>query len=636
MREKLAARWAGRGEGPEVEDALKRGDVLGRETLEARRRAAGEAPRTRQQNEVHHDDEEEEEELVYHEVWCSGKKEMEEPAVVDPNLVDLKDAARDAIQEGDYETAEELYTRGLALVNKVAGGEAEDKSAARDAAAVLYSNRSFARTKLRFWLEAVSDGYAAHELRPDWPKPYYRIAQAKSGQREYRGAIAACRQGQKTLDDAGSRSTEFSRLADSIAAEAFLAGSLAGFDGRLLHVRSAGEEAWLGREAPANPLIDGDPEGVEGAATNDDNMNAAVVAARKKGELIASGGGPLSFRSVAEALQEARDGDRVLLLRGIHNTGGATIFVDKRVLIRSEGTLEETTIDHRGNSPIFRLTRTCVLQVGRWRDLSMARGQQLSDSDGSISPSLPCPVPSSLPQNVDVDMTGFREALFVYGGPEVSPIVEHCRFRSSGGDAINVAGRASPLFRRCEVAGCKKVGLKLFGGAGGEYIDLRIRSCQQQALRMMEDSGAKFYGCEFTDNAEEGVVLMGNSQASLRGCRVVGNKGPAFDVSGSARIYCEGCKAEGNVGGLWLWESAKAAVHQCELSGGSSHAVLADGSSLPSITDSTVRGMVQATEEAWEGICGETNHLVEPLESVELPPEEGPFKFEPVWYERKQ
>ncbi|WZN60423.1 Beta_helix domain-containing protein [Chloropicon roscoffensis] len=597
LREKLAARWAGRGEGPEVEDALRRGDVLGRETLEARRRAAGEAPRTKQQNEVHHD-EEEEEELVYHEVWCSGKKEMEEPAVSDPNLVDLKDAARDAIQEGDYETAEELYTRGLALVNKVAGAEAEDKSAARDAAAVIYSNRSFARTKLRFWLEAVSDGYAAHELRPDWPKPYYRIAQAKSGQREYRGAIAACRQGQKTLDDAGSRSTEFSRLADSIAAEAFLAGSLAGFDGRLLHVRSAGEEAWLGREAPANPLIDG--EGVEGAATNDDNMNAAVVAARKKGELIASGGGPLSFRSVEEALQEARDGDRVLLLRGIHNTGGATIFVDKRVLIRSEGTLEETTIDHRGNSPIFRLTRTCVLQ------------------------------------NVDVDMTGFREALFVYGGPEVSPIVEHCRFRSSGGDAINVAGRASPLFRRCEVAGCKKVGLKLFGGAGGEYIDLRIRSCQQQALRMMEDSGAKFYGCEFTDNAEEGVVLMGNSQASLRGCRVVGNKGPAFDVSGSARIHCEGCKAEGNVGGLWLWESAKAAVHQCELSGGSSHAVLADGSSLPSITDSTVRGMVQATEEAWEGICGDTNHLVEPLESVELPPEEGPFKFEPVWYERKQ
>jgi len=78
---------------------------------------------------------------------------------------------------------------------------------------------------------------------------------------------------------------------------------------------------------------------------------------------------------------EAKDGDRILLLRGIHNTGGATIFVDKRVLIRSEGTLEETTIDHRGNSPIFRITRNAVLQ------------------------------------NVDIDMTGFRESLYVRTTP---------------------------------------------------------------------------------------------------------------------------------------------------------------------------------------------------------------------------
>jgi hypothetical protein len=33
-------------------------------------------------------------------------------------------------------------------------------------------------------------------------------------------------------------------------------GSLAGFDGNVLEVRSAGEDAWLCKPAPANPLID--------------------------------------------------------------------------------------------------------------------------------------------------------------------------------------------------------------------------------------------------------------------------------------------------------------------------------------------------------------------------------------------
>ena len=184
-------------------------------------------------------------------------------------------------------------------------------------------------------------------------------------------AIAACRQGQQLLERSGSRSEEFAKLMDAISNSAFISGSLAGFDGRLLQVRSAGEEAWLGKEAPANPLIDEEPEktslvfGADGAAEVgeegsdmmdgfpmgdadvDQGTRAAMVARRKMDKMAA--GAPLSFRSIKAAVEEARDGDRIILLRGIHNTGGATIFVTKRILIRSEGTLDETTIDHRGN-----------------------------------------------------------------------------------------------------------------------------------------------------------------------------------------------------------------------------------------------------------------------------------------------
>ena len=84
------------------------------------------------------------------------------------------------------------------------------------------------------------------------------------------------------------------------------------------------------------------------------------------------------------------------------------------------------------HSPIFRITRNCVLQ------------------------------------NIDIDMTGFREAVFIYGGPESRPVLEHCRIKCSGEDAINVAGRASPVVRSCSVTSCKKVGLKLYEDARGK------------------------------------------------------------------------------------------------------------------------------------------------------------------------
>jgi hypothetical protein len=43
---------------------------------------------------------------------------------------------------------------------------------------------------------------------------------------------------------------------DRITHVAALAGSLAGFDGHVLEVRSAGEDAWLCKPAPSDPLID--------------------------------------------------------------------------------------------------------------------------------------------------------------------------------------------------------------------------------------------------------------------------------------------------------------------------------------------------------------------------------------------
>ena len=111
----------------------------------------------------------------------------------------------------------------------------------------------------------------------------------------------------------------------------------------------------------------------------------------------------LSFRDLHEAVEAAKDGDRIVLLPGTHNTGarGVPVVIAKRVLIMGEagregvrevgreGTCEggrqalalaltdmlsccltcprcggdaEAVIDHRGNRPLFRIDRSCVIR----------------------------------------------------------------------------------------------------------------------------------------------------------------------------------------------------------------------------------------------------------------------------------
>lgn len=144
--------------------------------------------------------------------------------------------------------------------------------------------------------QAVEDAENAKQLNPAWPKPYHRLAQALAGLSRWEEALAACSEGSVTCGNGGK--SDFEPLVDEISVTAVLHGCLAGFSGRrlearhlaLLHlntagqraihvankpctqslchrstkidvqVRDAGEEAWLGREAPEDPELDGPEE----------------------------------------------------------------------------------------------------------------------------------------------------------------------------------------------------------------------------------------------------------------------------------------------------------------------------------------------------------------------------------------
>ncbi|KAK3238945.1 hypothetical protein CYMTET_51090 [Cymbomonas tetramitiformis] len=534
------------------------------------------------------------------------------PAEEEDEVTQLKQAGNEALQQEEYEEAIYLYTEALAA----AAGDSSGKAALPEACSALLNNRALAHLRLQQWTAAAADASRATVLRPGWAKPHYRLAQARCELGSYQQAVESCRRGEALLEAAGDRSKEFAPLLDKVAQVAALHGSLAGFDGSLLEVRSAGEEAWLGKEAPADPLIDmqDDTEmstlsilehptaALTGPPTGNalvEAANLAVAQVQQEKALVESGEKRRSYRSLKLAMKAAKDGDQIVLLRGIHNMAGQSVDVDKRVIIRGEGRLREASLDQRANSPSFRITRTCVIQ------------------------------------NIELDMSGFREGVLVTGPSTVKPLIEHCTIRCSGDDAVNVKLKAAPTFRNCELIG-RKCGIKVMGDARGEYIDCKINTCQEQGVRVHDSARPTFRRCHINGNLEEGVVVMDQGHAELAECHIRDNKGPGIDLSESGSVTMHGCWVKDNVGGIFLWDMSKAIMQKVHLNGGQSHALLADSDSRPRLRNCVVEGVIQATEVGWGGIRNSGNELYELEDPTVLPAEEGCFKFEADKYTRKQ
>lgn len=270
------------------------------------------------------------------------------------------------------------------------------------------------------------------------------------------------------------------------------------------------------------------------------------------------------------------------------------------MLIEGEGALGEAVIDQRANAPTFRITCGGVVLRG-----------------------------------IDLDQTGFREALLVAGDAAVVPLIDGCRLRCSGDDAVNVGGAAAPMLRGCTL-GAKKCGLRAFGAAAPVLERCVLEGCGEQGVKAMEGARPTLVRCRIADSGEEGALAMDSARLALHDCRISGCKGPAVDISGAARLALTGGVLEACMGGVWLWGAARAELTGAALAGGHSHALLVDGAAVPTVRQCTIRGSVHATEGGWEGILHPSNVLSDPDQPTDFPEEEGPFRFVPDRFRRKQ
>ena len=312
---------------------------------------------------------------------------------------------------------------------------------------------------------------------------------------------------------------------------------------------------------------------------------------------------PLSFRCMQDALVAARDGDRIVMQLGHHNMAGSSAIVDKRVLIRGEGSLGDTYVEQRSNAPLMIASAPAVVQ------------------------------------NLSLDLCGFRECVLVQGDSRSQLLLEDCKLRSSGSHAIVTREACQPKLRRLDV-GAAKAGLLALQESQPQLMRCAMTACGEQAVRAQDRSRVALQGCRLAGNEAEGAVAMDASHLSLSDCVITSNKGPALDISGTAHAIVRGGEVANNAGGMFLWDTATARLEGARLSGGQHHALLVgdDGARAVAL-GCTIEGEVMATLASslrLEQPPPQTNVMKRGKQAATLPPEEGCFKFEADRYLRKQ
>jgi len=444
--------------------------------------------------------------------------------------------------------------------------------------------------------DAERDALLAISHRPGWARGYQRLGQALAQGRRWKEAARALRRGEAALRQRSGAAMELTRLLDQVAVDAALEGCEDGFDGRVLEVRPAGEgEEWRGLPAPADPSLDAPPPALAAALLPGPGGDAGLGASGSAA--LAAAWQRTSFRGLHEAVEAARDGDRILLLPGTHATGhaGRPVVVTKRLLIKSAGGDGAAVVDHRGNTAALKLARACVVAGLR------------------------------------LDATGFAEAVLVSGDALVRALLLRCDVSSSGGVALVAVGGSRAVLGRCAARGARG-GARVGQRCGVELVGCTLEDCGGPAVAASGGASVALSSCVLARGKHDGVVASGSARVAMVGTEVTGFRGPGVDVSGRASVALSRCQVRGNRGGVFAWDEGRWDAADCYIDGGDSHAVLVDADARPDPTGTTLHGVVHATDLGWEGIRTGGNTVVQ-AEPTELPPDVEPFVYRPDPYQ---
>ncbi len=69
--------------------------------------------------------------------------------------------------------------------------------------------------------------------------------------------------------------------------------------------------------------------------------------------------------------------------------------------------------------------------------------------------------------------------------PQIQVQMRYCLCRCSGDDAVNICGKAAPVFRACSLR-ARKCGVRAYERAAPSLVDCKIEACGEQGVKTFE------------------------------------------------------------------------------------------------------------------------------------------------------
>ena len=295
-------------------------------------------------------------------------------------FLELKAAANEALAENDVELANALYDEAIDRLSAFREGGGDDtgrrygdeaeqeakndaprtakkspENRADDLTAVFLSNRARCKLLLRppDAHGAVEDAERSVAMRADWHVPYDRAAKAHAMLGNWKRAVDFCRGGERAASAARAVAAAAAfATRDAVAMRAARKARSPAFTGGSFTCGARGKKRGC---AARRPRTRRSTTTRRRSTTTRRRSTTKRSETRRRAALRRRA----RTRALRDALERAEDGDRVVLLRGVHNGCGDSVTVTKRVLITGEGALRDAVVDARNNSPIFRLRRAC-------------------------------------------------------------------------------------------------------------------------------------------------------------------------------------------------------------------------------------------------------------------------------------
>jgi nitrous oxidase accessory protein NosD len=215
-----------------------------------------------------------------------------------------------------------------------------------------------------------------------------------------------------------------------------------------------------------------------------------VTVSRNEGWIV-SQQGQGDYRTIREAIRNAKEGDRIFIRPGLYQE---SLMIDKTLEIIGDGELEEIIIESEDSNCLRMQTESALVrgltlsELGRHYTVDISQGQLILE---------------------DCNITANSNySVVAIGGPTANPVIRRCHIYQGKWNGIWVSNNARGTVEDCDIFenGSSGVGI----GQGAKLI---IRRCQ------------------INQNGGKAIAVYNKGEATVEDCNLTGNAGGAWEIA---------------------------------------------------------------------------------------------------------